>query len=67
MKIIKRILVSPLVLVIFLIFAIVHMIGKWLSFLRYGGEFITYNKNKPKTMQGIYDLITKKYDTQEQS
>ena len=67
MKIIKRILVSPLVLVIFLIFAIVHMIGKWLSFLRYGGEFITYNKNKPKTMQGIYDLITEKYDTQEQS
>ena len=67
MKIIKRILVSPLVLVIFLIFAIVHMIGKWLSFLRYGGEFITYNKNKPKTMQGIYDLIAEKYDTQEQS
>ena len=65
MKIIKRILVSPLVLVIFLIFAIVHMIGKWRSFLRYGGEFITYNKNKPKKMQGIYDLIAEKYDTQE--
>ena len=52
-------------LAILLIYGIAFILKKWIDFLRYGGEFITYNKNKPKTMQGIYDLITEKYDTQE--
>ena len=67
MKILKRILASPFMLAILLIYGIAFILKKWIDFLRYGGEFITYNKYKPKTMQGIYDLITEKYDTQEQS
>ena len=56
-KIIKRILVSPFTLCVFLLVYTFYAFERWVSFLRYGGEEITYSKNSNKMIQDVYELI----------
>jgi hypothetical protein len=53
-KIILRILVSPVILLMLMITYLFYSIMRWLSFMRYGGEFINYEKDDHITIKMIY-------------
>ena len=57
MKLIQRIIVSPLMLLLLLLYNIFHAVERWVSYLRYGGEVITYDKGSRKMIQDVYELV----------
>ena len=57
MKLIQRIIVSPLMLLLLLLYYLFHAVERWVSYLRYGGEVITYDKDSRKMIQDVYELI----------
>lgn len=44
-------------LIVLLVSALFYSAERWISFLRYGGEIITYDKNSQKTIQHLYELL----------
>jgi hypothetical protein len=56
-KIISRIIVSPLILGILLFSYGKGCLKHFVKYLRYGGEWVTYSKDEPKSMQEIYKLL----------
>ena len=58
-KLIRRIIVSPLMLIINLFWAIVFSCERTFDFIRYGGEIITYDKDKRKSIQDVFELVEK--------
>lgn len=70
MKLILRIIVSPLMLLLLLSYYLFHAVERWVSYLRYGGEVITYDKHSRKTIQDVYELVLtqiRRDDTQGQT
>lgn len=61
-KIILRIIVSPFILGILLVTYNYTVFKRVILFLRYGGEWINYNKDDNKTIQDLY-LIFKSNNT----
>ena len=57
MKLIQRIIVSPLMLLLLLLYNIFYAVERWVSYLRYGGEMITYDKDSKKMIQDVYELV----------
>ena len=57
MKLIQRIIVSPLMLLLLLAYYIFHAVERWVSYLRYGGEIITYDKGSRRVIQDVYELV----------
>jgi len=57
MKLIQRIIVSPLMLLLLLMYNIFLAVERWVSYLRYGGEVITYEKGSRKMIQDVYELV----------
>ena len=53
MKLIQRIIVSPLMLLLLLLYYLFHAVERWVSYLRYGGEVITYDKDSKKMIQDV--------------
>ena len=56
-RLLLRIIVSPLILGLLIITYIHHCLRHFVVYIRYGGEWITYLKNDPKTVQDIYKLL----------
>lgn len=56
-KMIRRIIISPLMFLINLLWAIVFSFERTIDFVRYGGEIITYEKGERKTIQDVYELV----------
>lgn len=61
-RFVLRLVVSPLVLGLLLVTYIYQCVKHWIGFIRYGGEWITYQKDDPKRMNDIYYLIKDHYD-----
>jgi hypothetical protein len=59
-KLIRRIIISPLMLVINLFWAIILSCEMTFDFVRYGGEMITYDKDSKKMIQDVYELVLTK-------
>jgi hypothetical protein len=64
-KLIPRLIVSPFVLCIILITYFIGAMSRFIKFVRYGGEMVTYAK-KEVNLQDIYNLIQDKNETDEQ-
>lgn len=64
-KLIRRIIISPFMLVINLFWAIVFSCERTFDFIRYGGEIITYDKGKRKTIQDVFELVEKEIKRKE--
>lgn len=56
-KLMMRILVSPLMLGIFIITYLVYAIVTFINFMQFGGEVIRYTKNEAPTIKNIYDQL----------
>lgn len=56
-KIIPRLLVSPFVLGLIIMSYIISAIVRWFHFIRYGGEWINYDKNERKHIQDVYSIV----------
>lgn len=59
-RIFMRLLVLPFVLGILLVTYILGAIERGLYFVKYGGEFINYDKNEKITIQMIYEQLKNK-------
>ena len=57
MKLIKRIIASPLILLLLLLYHLFLAVERWVSHLRYGGEVITYDRDSKKMIQDVYELV----------
>ena len=59
---ILRIIASPFILGLILVAHIFYSIKRTLHFIKYGGEFINYDKDERATIQKIYEemKLTKK-------
>ena len=62
MKIALRILASPFILPLLLITYSYCTVKHFVKFLRYGGELVTYQKDEPKRMKDIYEMLRKMQD-----
>ena len=62
LKLIQRIIVSPLMLLLLLLYHLFHAVERWVSYLRHGGEVITYDKDSRKTIQDVYELVLKQME-----
>jgi len=60
-KLIARIVLSPLIFVIVFVFTFIVAVRNLILFVRYGGEFINYNKDDSKHIYDIYELLKKEY------
>jgi hypothetical protein len=60
MKIIVRVLSVPFILAIHLIYANISVIRVMVRFVRYGGEFIIYDKEDRGSIDKIYKLLKDK-------
>lgn len=49
-----RLLSSPFVLAVMTTYATYHLIRRFIMFLRYGGEMITFYENERPTINDIY-------------
>jgi len=70
MKLIQRIIVSPLMLLLLLSYYLFSAVERWVSYLRYGGEVITYDRDSKKMIQDVYELVLtqiRRDDTQRQT
>jgi len=63
-NILLRLLVSPFILGMMIITYFYGAIKRWLYFLKYGGEFINFDKDKDEniTIQKIYELLKQQYE-----
>ena len=59
-KIILRLLVSPIILLLLIITYLFSAIKRWVLFLRWGGEWINYDKNDRATIDDIYQELKSK-------
>ena len=57
MKLIQRIIVSPLMLLLLLSYYLFNAVDRWVSYLRSGGEGIPYDKDSRKMIQDVYELV----------
>jgi len=64
-RIVLRFLVSPFILGILIVTYGKALFRHFIKFIRYGGEWITYEKEDPKRMQDIYNLLKDKLDNPE--
>ena len=55
----KRLLVSPLFLLIMLIVSLLATARSWIHFVRFGGEHIVYDRADPATLDKIYQELKK--------
>lgn len=62
-KIIFRIIILPLIFAIALLVLLKTLIKMCYKFIRYGGEFITYDKDTAKTIKDIYNHLNNKIKT----
>ena len=44
-------------LLLLLLYHLFHAVERWVSYLRYGGEIITYDKGSKKMIQDVYELV----------
>jgi len=58
-KIVLRVISSPLVLGILLVFGIYYVLKTWKYYLVNGGEFITYDETDSGTIAKIYNKLKK--------
>lgn len=58
-KILLRLLVSPFILGLLMVTYSYGCIKQWFKFIRYGGEWINYEKDEYKTIKDVYELIKK--------
>lgn len=58
-KILIRLIVAPLIFCIIFIAYLYHAIMQTISFVGYGGEWITYRKEEPHTIKQIFDELKK--------
>ena len=56
-RVISRILVSPFILGVFIVSYIFLAIRHFINFVRFGGEFITYQKDELTKIDDIYKYI----------
>ena len=56
-RLLLRLLASPFILGMLIIVYIYYSIRRWLDFMKYGGEFINYEKEDQKTIQQIYEQL----------
>lgn len=56
-RIILRILVSPTIFILLIFTYGFACLKHFIKFLRYGGQWITYEKEDPKRMEEIYKLL----------
>jgi len=56
-KIVLRFLVSPFILAILTFAYGRNLLIHFFKFILYGGEWITYEKEEPKRMKDIYNLL----------
>ena len=61
-RIILRLISSPFIFGMLLVFHLFHFIKHFIGIIRYGGELITYQKDDPKKVDDIYRFIKDKYD-----
>ena len=62
--ILLRIIVSPCVLILHLIFALYKSLSGTALFLWYGGEFISYKKDDKKSIYDLYKQL-KEFDEED--
>lgn len=60
-KLVLRFIASPLILGILILTYSYNCIKHFLKYLRYGGEWVTYNNEDPKRMEDIYKLLKEHY------
>ena len=58
-KLFLRILVSPIILILFIISNIYNTIYLFVLFIMYGGEWMSYDKQDKAKMSAIYEELTK--------
>jgi len=61
-RIIIRILVSPIILALLIVTYVFYSILRWIAFLRYGGEWVNYEKGDHKTIEMIYKSLKSEID-----
>jgi len=59
-KIVLRLLVSPFILGILFITYTYQCVKHFIGFVRYGGEWVTYEKEQVKVMADIYKVLKDK-------
>jgi len=64
-KIVLRILVSPFLLGLLVLSHLYMGIEKWIMFLRFGAEYITYDKNSITMINDVYQIVKEKYKPNE--
>jgi hypothetical protein len=65
-KLFLRYAASLFVLGLILIAALFNAFRRWIAFLKYGGEWINYEKDEKTTIQDIYNqLKNKKHELQD--
>lgn len=62
LKLLRRILSSPFVFCIILIAYFVGAVKRFILFLKYGGELITYVNDEPPTIRDIYMELKRQRD-----
>lgn len=58
-KLLIRLIVSPIILALMLVTYLVNTIRMFVMFIRYGGEWITYDKEDIASIEKIYRQISK--------
>jgi len=56
-KLIIRLIVSPFILGLLIIAYTVGCLKRWIGFIKFGGEWINYEKGDPKTIQDIFKIL----------
>lgn len=56
-KLILRLIVSPFILGLLLCTYTFGCLKHWIKFIRFGGEWLTYEKEDPKRMEHIFQLL----------
>ena len=58
-RLLIRIIVSPFVLMIIFIAYMFGFIKHFIKYMRWGGEWITYDKNEPENIKEILEMLKK--------
>lgn len=56
-RIIPRLIVSPIVFALLILTYAMGCVKHFIKFIRYGGEFMTYDKDDDKRMNEIYKIL----------
>lgn len=60
MKYFLRLLISPAVFILIFVYTCYYTICRTMHFIRFGGEFINYDKDEKVTIQMIYEQLKMK-------